>query len=87
MSSRGPKLKSHGIFLNEDLSRCEQTARRNLVPVLKEFREKGVRCLLDRACLVAGDRHFFGADEARSYLTSVQSSGHTSTLNTTAPSK
>ena len=87
MACRGQKLKSHEICLNDYLSRSEQAARRSVVPVMKEFREKGVRCRLDRACLVAGDRHFFGADEARSYLTSVQNSGHTSTLNTTAPSQ
>ena len=44
MACRGPKLKPHGKCLNEDLSRSEQAARKSLVPVLKEFRENGVRC-------------------------------------------
>ena len=59
LACRGSRLRSTGIFLNEDLSPREQAARRAMVPVFKDFRAAGVRCRLDRSCLVVGDNRFF----------------------------
>ena len=68
MACRGPHLRTCGIFLNEDLSKQEQSARRALVQLYKEARKHDVRCRLDRACLVVGDKRFYDPSRAMAVI-------------------
>ena len=63
-TKRGGKLKGTGIYLNDDLTKSEQSKRKQMMSVYRDLRAAGVRCFLDRSTLVVGDRRFFDFEKA-----------------------
>ena len=76
MVRKGGRLRESGVFVNDDLTKAEQVTRRQMVPVFREVRAAGVRCHLDRASLIVGDRRYFDPDIARAEaLSTLHKSG------------
>ena len=63
-TKRGGKLKGTDIYLNDDLTKSEQSKRKQMMPVCRDLRAAGVRCFLDRSTLVVRDRRFFDFEKA-----------------------
>ena len=63
------KLKNTRIFLNDDLTREEQQRRKQMVPIFRDLRSKGVRCHFERSCLVVGGKRYFDLAKARTLQT------------------
>ena len=70
------KLQGSGIYLNDDLSRTEQKTRKKMLPIYRELKSCGVRCRLDRCCLVVGARRFFNPQQVPDRLNDLQPEIH-----------